>query len=99
MESQLNIKSQKFTGELQKMGFEIIKMKHALRINGCVDLWFNRRTVFIKPKNEYQNFDKERERIEFALNMAKELGKHEPFKKTDKGRMTYQEFKHKMRET
>ncbi len=82
--------------KLTSLGFDIVVLKHCYRINGCVDLWFNRKTLFDKTASKYMNFDNKEELFNTAVKLAGEYGKHEPFKKTAKGNMTYQEFKYRM---
>lgn len=81
--------------ELKTQGYDVVPMKHAYRINGCVDIWYNGKVVYDKPNNEYYRLNGLQECLKKGLKLADHIKKQEPFKKTSKGNMSYQEFKHK----
>lgn len=73
----------------------IVVMQHAWRINGHVDVFKGFKTVFDKKQNKYlQNFANKYEAVDKAIELALKYGESEPFKKTKKGNMSYQEFHH-----
>ncbi len=82
--------------EITDKGFTVTILKHGYRINGCIDLYYNQKTIFNKITKEYTRFDDRHEAKATAYKLAHEIGEVEPFKKTSKGNMTYQEFKHNM---
>ncbi|RLA62798.1 MAG: hypothetical protein DRQ88_13175, partial [Epsilonproteobacteria bacterium] len=70
-------------------------MQHAYRLNGCVDFFKKGEVVFDKKKTVYhRNFLNKGKALEKAIELALHYGKEAPFKKTETGRKTYQEFKH-----
>lgn len=81
--------------ELKSKNFEVIIMKHAYRINGCVDIWFNGKKIYDKKKNEYTDVKNQTEGVYLAIKLAQSYGKVDAFKKTEKGRMTYKEFRNR----
>ena len=80
--------------ELESKGIEVVKMGHAYRLNGVVDLWFNGRTLYNKKLNEYQNFNLTDNLIDKALSIVEMYPKENSFKTTKKGNISYQQFRH-----
>lgn len=81
--------------ELKNNGVEIIELHHAFRLNGIVDLWKFHPVVFEIPINLETSFNDRTEAYNYAVKMLTVHEKRAAFKKTEKGRMAYQEFKHK----
>jgi len=71
---------------------EQYKLKHAIRLNGVVDVWGNRKTVYCIPKDEYVNLE-HKERVEYIQDCLNMYKKKHPMKKLKTGNMSYQEFK------
>jgi hypothetical protein len=88
--------SKKRHQQMIDQGFDVVILKNAYRVNGCVDIYFSGATIFNKTTGEYIKHETREEAIDAALKLAGETGKVEPFRKTAKGNMTYQEFKHRM---
>lgn len=87
--------SEEQINQLKSKNLEIILMKHAYRINGCVDIWLNGTKIYDKKKNEYISVKNINEGFVLAIKLAEENGKTDAFKKTETGRMTYKEFKNR----
>jgi hypothetical protein len=84
---------------LKSQNFDVVTMGHAYRVNGCVDIWFNGKTVFDKQANDYLNFETPQESIARAIQLATNYGKQQAFSLTTaRKRMSYQEFKHRKEE-
>ncbi len=82
---------------LEQNGAVITDLKHAWRVNGVFDIWKNEAIVFELPLNKYHRFVSRRESFDFVEANIKSHEPRDAFKKTKKGRMTYQEFKHQSR--
>ena len=78
---------------------EFIEMQHAVRINGCIDIYLNGFKVYDKKRNKYLSFDSKQEAIKQASILAEKYGVMSAFKKTKKGKMTYKEFKYNKRDS
>jgi len=72
---------------------EYYKLRHAIRLNGIVDVWYNQKTVFCIPDNEYKNFENKNERINYIKNCLRKHKKQNPIKKLKSGNMSLQEFR------
>jgi hypothetical protein len=77
--------------EIQEV--EITEMQHAYRINGVIDLYKNKPTCYDLIANKYDRLQGE-QKLLWCIEKLKKYPKREPFKKTEKGRISYQEFKH-----
>jgi hypothetical protein len=74
----------------------ITDLKHAYRINGVIDLWKNKETVYDIVSNKYETIKDDKAKLAWAIEKINTHPKREPFKKTTKGRVSYQEFKHSL---
>lgn len=87
----------KLIEEIKKIeGVEITELSHAYRINGVVDIYKSSLTVYEIPQNKYHKPDNPTQMFALAIELVKKHPKREPFKKTAKGRVSYQEFKHNL---
>jgi hypothetical protein len=78
---------------------EEYKLKHAIRVNGIVDIWNNGKTFFCIPKKEYVNIKGKENQIEYVRSCLLKYGKEQPMKKLKgSGRMSYKEFINNMRQ-
>jgi hypothetical protein len=76
---------------------EQYKLRHAIRLNGIVDVWNNRRTVFCIPDNEYKSLDHQ-ERVKYIRECLDKHEKRDPMKKLKSGNMSIQEFRNNKRQ-
>jgi len=76
---------------------KIFKLQHCHRLNGIVDIWNNEEMIYLKPENKYLHFKNKSELIETAVSYLLNTPEQDNFKNTAKGRMTYQEFKNKLK--
>lgn len=74
----------------------VIELEHAHRVNGVVDIWKNMKTVYDKPKNKYHNIENDNERGALIMQLIQSYPPQDPFKKTNKGRISMQEFKNNL---
>lgn len=77
---------------------EFLKLaKYQFRFNGVADLYIPSFKVFDVVKDEWYRDQKKEEGYEILKGLISVYEKRPMFKKTKTGRMTYQEFKHKMK--
>lgn len=81
--------------QLSNLNLEVTELKHAYRINGVVDVFRNLKTIYCIPENKYFTIE-DNEIVEFVISKTNAHEKREPFKKTDNGGMTYQQFKNEI---
>jgi hypothetical protein len=74
----------------------VTSLVHAYRINGVIDLWKNQETAYDIIRNQYHTIKDDAEMLDWAIQRISVYQKREPFKKTAKGRVSYQEFKHNL---
>lgn len=72
---------------------EPYKLRHAIRLNGVVDVWNNGVTVYCLPENEYKNFQDLDERNAYIKYCLDKHEKRHPMKRLPKtGNMSWQEY-------
>lgn len=71
---------------------EFYILKHAVRVNGVVDVWRNNKTCYCLPDNKYVNIEDQEERISFIRDCVKNHSKRNPIKKLPSGNMSWQEY-------
>lgn len=74
--------------------YQITPMDHGIRINGVADI--HRYTPYVHDlvNNDRKNFKSYREAVEYALLVVQNNPAKEIYRKTEKNRMSYQEFKY-----
>lgn len=79
---------------IKSQGFPIVEMQHAIRINGCVDVWMNGYKMFDIVINQYVDFDNKKQLLTKAFILCKQYGERNAFKRKN-NKISYKEFKHK----
>jgi len=83
----------------ENLGFEIIEMQHAYRVNGTVDIFKNRSRLYVKPEGK-EYFDiQDIDIIDFIKKKVSEYPDQPSFgnkHNQPKHGMSYKEFKHRM---
>jgi uncharacterized protein (DUF3820 family) len=73
-------------------------LQNAVRVNGVVDIYKKQKTgkysIFIIPEQTWYWPENEAEIYDIVINHLEHYPPRPAFKKTDKGNMSYQEFKH-----
>lgn len=73
---------------------KIVDLKHAIRLNGIVDVWKKRPLIFIIRKNEYRQIANDKLLIATVKELLQTEKEQEPFQPLATGRMSYQQFKY-----
>lgn len=81
-----------------KDNYEYEQLQNCIRVNGVVDIYKRKKggkiSIFILPEQIWYYPENEEEFSDIVINHLELYQKRTTFKKTEKGRMTYQEFKH-----
>lgn len=85
---------EEFINNLEDDGNEILRLQHAYRVNGNLDIYRRAYTLFLKSKNEYLKFNTEEEMISSVKAIITDLPRVQNFKQLKNG-MGYREFKMK----
>lgn len=83
---------EKLIDTIEYDGNTILRLKHAYRVNGNLDIYRRSYTLYIRSKNEYRKFNTEDEMIQAVKSIVTELPRVENFKQMKNG-MGYREFK------
>jgi rRNA maturation protein Rpf1 len=84
-----------FIDELEQDGYGILRLKHAYRINGNLDIYRRSYTVYLKTSNKYLNYKTGDEMFSAVKSMLIGTPKVKDFKQAKNG-MQYREFKQQM---
>lgn len=80
----------------EKFAVEITELEHAYRINGILDVWNKHNTVYDIVENKYEKIYGDDNLLNWIVERINKHPKRDPFKKTKKGRISMQEFRHSM---
>lgn len=75
---------------------ELTEMKHAIRVNGVIDMWRIQYMAFVIPENKYLHFENSEKLVDFVFENFGKYEKRPPYKRTAKGNIGYKEFKNNM---
>jgi hypothetical protein len=85
--------------EIRALGKEVITLKHAFRVDGVIDIWFNGKTLFDIKKNKYLKFQSTKDQLHEAFKLLENTEAKDAFKKLPSGRMSYKEFSNRGRDS
>lgn len=85
---------EEFINNLEDDGNEIVRLQHAYRVNGSLDIYRRAYTLYIKQENKYLKYKTEEEMISAVKSIITELPRVQNFKQLKNG-MGYREFKMK----
>lgn len=84
-----------FIDSIEHDGYSILRLKHAYRINGGLDIYRRSYTVFTKSDNKYHKYKTEDDMLSSVKSMLVNLPKVDNYKQAKNG-IGYREFKQVM---